>query len=274
MGNGEDRTSGPTEPRSFGRWLLIPFGRRWWRTTLLVLAAMGVMIRLGFWQLDRLAQRRARNAQIARQLALPPLDLTAAALPADPGVLKNRRVTVRGQFDFAHQVALLYQNWMGAPGIHLIAPLRIEGSDRAVLVDRGWVPEAEAAPERWSQFDEPGTVVVTGFLRLSQPPPRGRAGGKAAASPSFQTGWYRVDIPALQAQTPYELLPVYILQAPADDDGTHLPYRSEPSFDLSDGPHLGYAIQWFLFALILGGGYLRYVSGKEQDVLENSTCNS
>ncbi|RMF33816.1 MAG: SURF1 family protein [Chloroflexi bacterium] len=163
---------------------------------------------------------------------------------------------------------------MGAPGIHLIAPLRIEGSDRAVLVDRGWVPEAEAAPERWSQFDEPGTVVVTGFLRLSQPPPRGRAGGKAAASPSFQTGWYRVDIPALQAQTPYELLPVYILQAPADDDGTHLPYRSEPSFDLSDGPHLGYAIQWFLFALILGGGYLRYVSGKEQDVLENSTCNS
>ena len=264
MGNGKDRTPGSAKLRALGRSLLTPFDRRWRWTTLLVLAAMAVMVRLGFWQLDRLAQRRARNAQIARQLALPPLDLTDAPLPADPNVLKNRRVTVRGQFDFTRQVALLYQNWMGTPGIHLVAPLRIEGSNRAVLVDRGWIPEAEAAPERWSQFDKPGTVVITGFLQLSQPPPRGRTDGKAVASPSFQNAWYRIDIPALQAQMPYDLLPIYILQAPSDDDGTHLPYRSEPSFDLSDGPHLGYAIQWFIFALILGGGYLRYISSKEQ----------
>ena len=44
-----------------------------------------------------------------------------------------------------------------------------------------------------------------------------------------------------------------------------LPYEVEPELDLSNGPHLGYAIQWFIFAFILGIMYVRYVSKKETD---------
>jgi surfeit locus 1 family protein len=72
-----------------------------------------------------------------------------------------------------------------------------------------------------------------------------------------------VDIPAIQAQVPYELLPVYLLQVPPEGNATQLPYRAEPEVDLSDGPHLGYAIQWFIFSLILGIIYVRYVNKKE-----------
>ena len=241
------------------------FSRRWWGTTLLVLAALAVMVRLGFWQLDRLEQRQTRNAEITRQLALPPLPLTDdALLPEDLTTLKTRQAVAQGEFDFSHQVALKLQNWQGSPGIHLVTPLLIEGSSKAVLVDRGWIPQAEALPDHWQQFDDPGPVTVTGLIQLTQALPQNRAASKplteVANQPQIE--WYRVDIAVIQPQMPYQLLPIYIRQSPQSANHTTLPYRSEPEFDLSDGPHLGYAIQWYIFALILGIGYIRYV-GKE-----------
>ena len=235
-------------------------GRRLWWPTLLVLVGMGVLVRLGFWQLDRLALRQAYNAETAHRLALPPLLLTGDALPVELGqggdvaALKNRPASARGAYDFSHQVVLKLQNWQGAPGVHLVTPLLIEDSSRAVLVDRGWVPDAEAAPEKQHQFDEPGPVAVTGLIQLSQTLP---AAPSKPAGP--QADWYRLDIAAIQAQMPYQLLPVYIQQSPPPGGDSTLPYRVEPVFDLSDGPHLGYAVQWYIFALIFGGGYGYYV---------------
>ena len=49
------------------------FSRQWLKTTILVIAAVLVMIRLGFWQLDRLAQRRAFSERVEAQLAADPL---------------------------------------------------------------------------------------------------------------------------------------------------------------------------------------------------------
>ncbi len=234
--------------------------RRLWWSALIVLVGMAVMIRLGFWQLDRLAQRRASNAALVHQLALPPLSLAGDPLPAelraggDLTALKNRAASVRGTYDFSHQVVLKLQSWQGQPGVHLVTPLRIEGSSQAVLVDRGWVPYNNAAPDSQRQFDEPGPVTVTGRFQLSQPLPA------AAVQPGDpQAEWYRLDIAAIQAQVPYPLLPVYIQQSPPPGGNAKLPYRVEPVYDLSDGPHLSYAVQWYSFSLVLGGGYVYYV---------------
>ncbi len=229
------------------------------------------MARLGFWQLDRLEQRRARNAQLSQQLALPPLSLTGDPLPDAPSALKNRLATTQGKFDFSYQVILKLQNRtdtgglvspLNAVGVDLITPFVIEGTSKAVLVNRGWIPQGEAALDNLTKFNEPtGQTTVTGRIQLSQTLPSKRATANApeAASRDLQREWYRVDIEAIQAQMPYELLPIYIEQSPTEDSQITLPYRSEPTFDLSEGPHLGYAIQWFIFALIFGGGYLYYV---------------
>lgn len=254
------------------RWLPLRllFSRQYWWATLVVILGMIVLARLGIWQLDRLEQRKARNAEIVRQLELPPLSLTDEATLGDDLIdLKNRRATARGEFDFSHQMVLLYQNLHDTPGIHLITPLVIEGSSQAVLVDRGWVPIDQAAPENWPQFDEPGPVgitgpvSITGFIRLSEtlPARSGDASQSQVARPQYD--WYRVDINAMQGQVPYDLLPVYILQSPPEGQDITLPYEVEPGFDLSNGPHLGYAIQWFLFALILAIVYVSAVTKKE-----------
>ncbi len=241
------------------------FNRRWWWTTLLVMAAMGVLIRLGFWQLDRLEQRRARNAAITSQLTLAPLNLNDnSPLANDLTILKNRKVTAQGSYDFSQQVALKSQIWQGSPGVHLLTPLLIEDENelKAVLVDRGWIPQDQAPAEQWSQFDETGVTTATGFVRLTQPP----ATNNTATTDTGQTNltlrseWYRVDIEAIQTQIPYPLLPIFIQQSPPSAANDTLPYRMEPNVDLSEGSHFGYALQWYTFALVLGVGYLYYVS--------------
>jgi surfeit locus 1 family protein len=239
------------------------FNRQYWWATLVVLLGMAFMARLGIWQLDRLEQRKARNAEIVRQLELPPLLLAEEPLPQDLDGLKTRRATASGEYDFSRQIALLYQNWMDAPGIHLITPLVIGDGSQAVLVDRGWLPIDQAHPGDWPDFEEPGLVSVTGLIRLSQTLPARDGDVSQAQGAEPQSEWYRVDIEALQAQMPYELLPVYIMQSPPEGTDTNLPYEVPPELDLSNGSHLSYAIQWFVFALTLGIIYVRYISKKE-----------
>jgi surfeit locus 1 family protein len=247
---------GKTKPVPLERLPRSLFGRRWWWVTLLVIVGMAVLARLGVWQLDRLAQRRAQNAQILEQLTAPPLVLTDYALPANLEELHDRPARVSGRFDYSQQIVLTQQSWNGAPGVHLVTPLVIDGSDVAILVDRGWIPALEAEAESLARYNEPDDGVIGGAIQRSQTLP----GNRQPASQAPTQQWYRIDIEAIQEQMSHELLPVYLRQAPEGDGQQDLPYRSEPEIDLSEGPHLAYAIQWFLFALILAAGYLRYVS--------------
>jgi surfeit locus 1 family protein len=179
-----------------------------------------VCVLLGRWQLDRLAQRRARNAVLTARLALPPLrvrrDITADSA-------RQRRVVARGVYDFAAERTWPGRSFQGTPGVALIAPLRLaDGS--AVLVDRGWVPSPDAFHVDQTLYREPDTATVTGIALI---PPRGRGDVEVAGYLPF----------VIQLETP----------EPPPTRG--LPRRwPPPAFD--DGPHLSYAIQWFSFALI------------------------
>jgi surfeit locus 1 family protein len=229
------------------------FTRRWWWATLLVIAMMIVLARLGIWQLDRLQQRRASNAELIASLAADPMDLNSTELPAEIEPLRNRKVEASGHFDLGEQLILLVQNWEGYAGVHLITPLVLEDGQTAVLVDRGWIPDAEADPAGIAQYDINGPTSVDGVIATSEIISR----NKDAAPGAPQDKWYRVDVGAIQQQMPYELLPFYVIQAP--DGNEQLPYRALPEIDLSDGPHLSYAIQWFIFSIGLGIGYLALV---------------
>jgi surfeit locus 1 family protein len=242
-----------------GRFPFVFFNRQWWWATLLVILGVALLARLGFWQLDRLEQRRAHNAELAQQLAAPPLPLTGEGLPGEPAAWRHRQVRVEGEYDFSQQVLLLAQNYQGRPGVHLITPLRIAGSDTAVLVDRGWIPAREAVPGQLAPFDAPGPLIVTGTLQTTQALPRAASQPAQATNTEPRLEWYRVDIPAIQAQVPYPLLPLYVQQAPPEGRPEKLPFQVAAESPLSEGSHLGYALQWFTFALMLAVGYFFFV---------------
>ena len=241
------------------------FSRQWLITSVLVIAAVLVMVRLGFWQLDRLAQRRAFNERVQVQLAADTIQLSPQNLDLDLYNMEYREAVISGQYDHERQVALRNQDWQGNLGVHLLTPLMIEGEDRAILVDRGWVPYEDFTSGNLAQYDEPGTVQIEGTIRRSQSKPR--IGGRADVLPGPGEppleAWNWTNISNISRQVPYELLPVYLVSLP-EETGNQLPYRSEHELELTEGSHLGYAFQWFIFAAILAIGYPLFVRKEEE----------
>jgi surfeit locus 1 family protein len=230
------------------------FSRRWWWTTLLVIAVVGVALRLAFWQVQRFGRRQALNAELAHHMEEPPLTLGADLdNPGEPLDLLYRPVIVRGRYDYSQEIAVIDIIRQNQQGAHLITPLIVEGSDRAVLVDRGWIPYADAAPDQWPKYAEPGVVEVKGMIWLSD-------NGLRASAQSLADSrwWFRADVEQIQAVVSYPLLPFYIRQSPAPDFAGP-PYRDEPEVDLTANRHLTYIIFWSSLAAMLGIGYVSFV---------------
>jgi len=236
------------------------FSRHWFLTTLLALAAVSVLIRLGIWQLDRLSQRRAFNASVIAQQTAAPLALDSSTLSEDWGHMEYRAVTATGTYDHAQQVILRNQVWQTRPGMHLLTPLVISGTNQAVLVDRGWIPSEDSAPDRRSKYDEPGILTVRGVIRRPQTKPDlgGVPDPPLAPGQTRLDAWNIVNLERISQQVSIPLLAVYVQQSPESTQATP-PYRAEPQLDLTEGPHFGYALQWFTFAAILAVGYPVYV---------------
>jgi surfeit locus 1 family protein len=223
----------------------------------LVIAGVFFLIRLGLWQLDRLEQRRDFNQFVAARWDQAPYDLTTNQLPGDLSALEYRRVQLVGELDYANQIALKNQFRNDAPGVNLVTPL-ILPDGRAVLVARGWVPLSASAPAEWPQFEEPLGAPIIGMIQESQLLP----GATPPTEP--QTEWFRIDIEAIQQQMPYELLPVFVTQLPEPGRSyTTLPNREIP-FEITEGSHFSYALQWFIFAAILGFGYIQFLIYSER----------
>ena len=237
------------------------FERRWLLATLIVLAGTALCVRLGIWQLDRLEQRRAFNAQFESARAQTVLDLNTE-MPADIAEMEWRAVTVTGEYDFTNQVAVRNQYYGSQYGYHLLTPLRF--GEGAVLVDRGWIPaDGNSSPLDWHQYDEPGTVNLSGQIRLG----RAKATLLGVPDPLPENGerldvWNNADLTRIAAQVPYPILPVYI-QPETDAADTDPPIPSQPEIELTEGPHFGYALQWFTFATILFIGYPFFLRKQE-----------
>lgn len=210
-----------------------------------VLAAL--FVRLGFWQLGRLGERRARNASLAARLAEP-----VAPFERLPPGAAYRRVVVRGTPDPANEIVLTGRSRNGSPGVYIITPLRRTTSDTAVLVVRGWVYSPDAATIDLSQWRE-DRGEYTGYvnpLATSASPQVSTASGTQRAN---QRRVRALSLPSVASLLPYPVAPVYVV---ARDSATgNVPVRL-PMLALDDGPHLSYAIQWFAFAAIalIGAG--------------------
>ena len=219
------------------------------RYLLLVIALLlaTLFVRLGFWQLSRLHDRRAENRRAMAGRAGEVLDLNRgrpAVQDAD-----NHRVIVRGEYDRAHEIVLRGHVYRELPGVHVVTPLRISGSDSAVMVNRGFFPSPDATFADTDSLNEPGEVTIRGIAFTL---PQSADSGGPVTSNGKET-WRRLDLAALRARTPYPLMGLYILQSP-DSLLPRYPRRLDPP-PLDDGPHLSYAIQWFAFATIavIGG---------------------
>ncbi len=239
---------------------------RWIFGHLLVLCLVILFANLGFWQLRRMVQREAYNALLESRLSAEPAPFARLAQQFSlgaPDTAENsvlyRRARVTGRFDSENEVLLRTRALNGQPGYHVLTPLRL-ASGRALLVDRGWVPFALDTPPIREATPPASPVTLTGLLQPAQRPlenafmnrlglvQRDPAEGKLRAV-------FYVDPSRLEQQLPYRLEPVFLeLESQTPAQPGRLPVPLAPP-ELTRGPHLSYALQWFSFALIGIVGY-------------------
>ncbi len=214
---------------------------------LVAAAAAATCVRLGFWQLDRLHQRRARNAEVRARRELPPREVTRA-LTGDTA--RDRRLRARGVYDFGRERLWRGRAYDGVPGVAFLTPLRL-ADGAAVLVDRGWAPSPDAYHVDQSAYREPDTADVLGLGMLA---PRARGD---------------VDPAKLRDSLPYPVLSFVLQALPTDRPSVRPPATARESFRdrpirwpapaIDDGPHLSYAVQWFSFAVIIVAGSIALI---------------
>jgi surfeit locus 1 family protein len=202
-----------------------------------------IFVRLGFWQLARLGERRAANRAVAAQLAMAPEPFAAVARAPD-GV--NRRARVEGALDYQSEFVVTGRSRNGSPGVHIMTPLRVPGTDSAILVNRGWVYSADAATIDLPRWREERTTF-SGFTQLLPSGTAAMVRGRGLRPLTLEG--------ARQLVT----YPVYTLYLVAQDSASATAPTRLPLPALDEGPHLSYAIQWFAFAVIALGGTLAVI---------------
>ena len=215
-----------------------------WGSVIVLIVAL-VCVRLGVWQLQRLDQKRARNAATVQRMGEPPANLNL--IGNDTSGLIFRRVVLDGAYDDAHTIVIAGRSLRGVPGVHILTPMRL--TNAAILVNRGWMPSADAARVELDSIREPPPEDLPALII-----PFPEDYGNPRADGSFQRVWYQMNARQLREQFPYPVVP-FIAQI--------LPHPGQPQYpirlkvpELDEGPHFGYAIQWFSFASIAVVGWM------------------
>ncbi|CAK0779365.1 SURF1-like protein [Gammaproteobacteria bacterium] len=195
-------------------------------------------VALGFWQLDRAAQKRQLAAELVSRAQAAPLEIGDNLI--EPTVIHYRKVSVRGRFEETGQIFIENRRYNDKVGFYAITPLHIIDSERRILVNRGWVATMEAA------FVPTELVTVNGVAEVPSPPALVLHGGDDAAK-AWGKRWPYLMLPLYRAVASYPLQSIIILQDPQNPHGF---VRNWPHELPSDVTHIGYAIQWFSFAVI------------------------
>ena len=219
--------------------------------TLATVVLLVLLIRLGFWQLQRAEEKQELQQRYQAQLRAEPVNLgqvgRGPALRDNPEQMHWRRCLLAGTYDPRPIYLLDNQVVRGTVGYQVFTRLVLEDG-ASVLVDRGWI----AAPGSRDEAPQINTtqqpVSVTG---VAKPVPAG--GIRLAHDITESLGdnlkrVQRIDLAQIAAQTGWTLLPYVVRLDPAAAsvltwNGTEPGFRRER--------HLGYAFQWFALAATL-----------------------
>jgi cytochrome oxidase assembly protein ShyY1 len=217
------------------RWILIHIG---------LCALTVLLVFLGFWQLQRLEDRRARNTEIE-------LNTTREVVAADQSMGTStdewRRVTLTGRYVPDTQIAIINRSQDGVAGDNLAAVFETENNGE-FLINRGFVPLTVNA-----RFTPQDTLTLVGYIRLNQ---TRRNVGAIDSSNRGTTEFQRYDLARIRAALGLGINTNYYVQlieeSPSPKSEWPIPV---PFPTIDEGPHFSYAMQWFFFAFVAVAGW-------------------
>lgn len=214
---------------------------------LAVLALLALFVHLGLWQAGKAEQGSAQRALYEARSKQPPMLIGTSLL--SPEGLGYAPVVVRGEYEAPRQFYIDNQVENGRPGVHVITPLKIEGGNTRILVNRGWAAWADrrAAP----RVATPGGVQELAGIAVIP------VKQKYLLMPDRREAWPELrpvlDMQRYAEEADYPVQPV-VLHLTSPDRGDGL-VRNRPQPEDKVAMHKGYAIQWFAMAAALVGFY-------------------
>lgn len=212
--------------------------------TLAMLLGLVMFIYLGLWQAgkgDRLAVELAQREQRSQ---LGPAVMTGQLVDAQAA--QDATFTVIGTYEAQHQIFLDNRQENDQPGVHVITPLKIDGSETRILINRGWVGWTQGRSVLPVVATPEGRVKITGIANV----PSTKKFFLMPDHPEAQaTLWSRVDLQRFAQLIGHPLQPFVLQQTGGDASDTLVRHWAPPEDRV--GMHRGYAFQWFGMAAAL-----------------------
>lgn len=222
----------------------MPFRIQNWKLAFLATFFIAVFTSMGFWQLSRATEKKILLKKFALRTEVPPL--TAATIKK-PGDWRFYQTTLVGEFDNARTIFLDNKTHEGKIGYEVYSPFRAQGLPAPMLIDRGFIPASNNRKELPVVRPITGNITITGMLNL---PPSYVNIGKLTYSPA-NTWPLRVEYINLTELAPVlqQLIFPYVLNiTPTDPAAYSVKWQIVA---MQPEKHMGYALQWFAFALTL-----------------------
>jgi surfeit locus 1 family protein len=234
-----------------GKWRFAP---AFW-PTLATLFFFVLTLWLGNWQSGRAETKRALQARYDRAMLESPIHVGSTLL--DRESVLYRKLEVRGVFDDARTILLDNRVHAGVAGYHVLTPLKIDGGQSAILVNRGWVAAGRSRDQVPMPATPQGEVNLEGmavdphsrYFELAKTPPQGRV-------------WQNLDFDRYAAGYGRTLQPVLLQQTSPASDGL---LRDWPRPDTGVSMHVSYAFQWYSLATTLAVLWLVLNFQRHQD---------
>lgn len=237
--------------------------------TAITLALACVMITCSYWQRNRYYWKVELVKTYKANSSAPAPEFPGAALANGPdgkkssveaalvSSLRFKKVSLRGTFDYDRQIIVTNRRDVSGPGHYLIAPFHLEGSDKTVLVSRGFIPFENRNAESWTQwnFPQPGVIEAVVQECLSDST-FGPSNPPVGTPENPERLWFYEECGKIAQQLPYPIIGSVFVQQLGGAPVGEFP-KEAVSIQIPPSTHFGYMIEWALLAfvtLLLGIG--------------------
>jgi len=213
--------------------------------TLVTLLILPVLIKLGFWQLDRAEEKRDLIELFKQQNELGPLHINDS-IKLD-SKLNYRSAQVEGNYNSEKQIFIDNKIYQGKTGVHVMTPFKLKNSEYSILVNRGWVPMAidrSSLPkvETTAQF-----LTLSGKIKVSGKKPF-MVGEQFQSNQGWPALMQWISFKDIESKSGLKLLPYIFLLDEKEQSGY---VRNWKPVVMQPEKSTSYAVQWFALALAL-----------------------
>lgn len=206
------------------------------------------MVWASSWQWERYLKKVELVKTYEEHSESPPLELPLASGEFES--VYDRKVKVRGTFDYSRQVIVTNRKEVSGPGHLLLTPLKLNGSDKRIIVSRGFIPFEDREPQQWEKYNFDENVEIFGVVK-----PSVDSMLFAPSNPDVDLDkplariWYFPEISKMARQLPYPVVSdIYLQKIGAPPKGE---FPSEYiRIEVPPQTHFGYTIEWAVLAVV------------------------